>query len=221
MTDMDEVRVLIADDQRVVREGLQTLLSLLPGIAVVGAAENGAQALDLTAELDPDIVLMDLRMPVLSGVEATEQLLARGARAGVVVLTTYSDDDWVFAALRAGARGFLTKDASAEEIRQAVLTVHAGEAQLEPSVQRRLLAALTERSTIAPVSGSNPDALTPRELVVLDLIARGRSNGEIAQELFVADATVKTHINHLLAKTGSRDRAQLVGYAYRIGVIQP
>lgn len=215
---MDEVSVLIADDQRVVRDGLETLLSLLPGITVVGTAENGGDALVKVAELDPDIVLMDLRMPVLSGVEATERLVAAGARAGIVVLTTYSDDEWVFAALRAGARGFLTKDATAEEIRTAVLTVHAGQAQLDPSVQRRVLAALANRSAPAPAPASNPDALTPRELVVLDLIARGRSNAEIANELFVSDATVKTHVNHLLAKTGARDRAQLVGYAFRIGV---
>lgn len=215
---MEDVRVLIADDQRVVRDGLETLLGLLPGIAVVGTAADGADALAKTAELDPDVVLMDLHMPVLSGVEATERLVALGARAGVVVLTTYSDDEWVFAALRAGARGFLTKDATADEIRSAVLTVHSGEAQLDPSVQRRLLAALANRPLTAPAPASNPDGLTPRELAVLELIARGRSNGELAEELFVSDATVKTHINHLLAKTGSRDRAQLVAYAFRIGL---
>lgn len=215
---MDEVRVLIADDQRVVRDGLETLLSLMPGITVVGAARDGAEALARTAELDPDIVLMDLHMPVLSGVEATEQLAAEGSRAGVVVLTTYSDDDWVFAALRAGARGFLTKDATAEEIQQAILTVHAGQAQLDPSVQRRLLAALAGPSEAPRAPAANPDGLTPRELEVLELIARGLSNRELANGLFVSDATVKTHVNHLLAKTGARDRAQLVGYAYRIGL---
>lgn len=218
---MDEVRVLIADDQRVVREGLETLLSLLPGVTVVGTAADGAEAVARTAELDPDVVLMDLHMPVLSGVEATERLTAEGSRAGVVVLTTYSDDDWVFAALRAGARGFLTKDASADEILQAVRTVHAGHAQLDPSVQRRLLTALAGHAPAAPAPSANPDGLTPREFVVLDLIARGRSNRELAEELFVSDATVKTHINHLLAKTGARDRAQLVGYAYRLGIATP
>jgi DNA-binding NarL/FixJ family response regulator len=214
-----DVRVLVADDQRVVREGLETLLALLPDIAVVGSAVDGVDAVAKVAELDPDIVLMDLHMPSLSGVEATERLVQSGSRTGVVVLTTYSDDDWVFAALRAGARGFLTKDATAEQIRQAVLSVHAGDAQLDPSVQRRLLAALTQRTPVAASPVTNPDELTPRELVVLELIAAGRSNAEIANELFVADATVKTHVNHLLSKTRSRDRAQLVGYAYRIGVV--
>jgi len=215
---MSDVSVLIVDDQRVVREGLQTLVGLLPGIRVVGTAADGAEALQQIEDLDPDVVLMDLHMPVLSGVEATERLTRSGARVGVVVLTTYSDDDWVFAALRAGARGFLTKDASADDIREAVLTVHSGEAQLTPSVQRRLLAALSERTRPEPRPADNPDGLTPRELVVLDLIAQGRSNGEIADELFVAAATVKTHVNRLLAKTGARDRAQLVRYAFRIGV---
>jgi DNA-binding NarL/FixJ family response regulator len=215
---MNDVRVLVADDQRVVRDGLETLLALLPGIAVVGSAVDGADAVAKVADLDPDIVLMDLHMPNLSGVEATEQLVRAGCRTGIVVLTTYSDDEWVFAALRAGARGFLTKDATAEEIRHAVLTVHAGEAQLDPSVQRRLLNALTQRRPASPAPAANPDSLTPRELVVLELIAQGRSNSELANELFVADATVKTHINHLLAKTGARDRAQLVAYAYRLGI---
>lgn len=217
---MAEVRVLIADDQKVVRDGLATLLELLEGVSVVGKAIDGDDAVRQTMALDPDVVLMDLHMPIRSGVEATEQLIALGARARVVVLTTYTDDEWVFAALRAGARGFLTKDAGADEIRSAILTVSAGEAQLDPSVQRRLLDVLG-RGDAVQVPESNPDNLTPREVAVLGLIATGRSNSEIARELFVSDATVKTHINHLLAKTGMRDRAQLVRYAFRHGLATP
>ena len=159
-------------------------------------------------------------MPNCSGVEATEQLAAAGARCRVVVLTTYSDDDWVFAALRAGARGFLTKDASADEIRTALTTVARGDAQLDPTVQRRLLEALSHGG-VAALPASIPDNLTPREVGVLQLIAAGRSNSEIANELYVSDATVKTHVNHILAKTAARDRAQLVAYAFRHGLAQP
>jgi DNA-binding NarL/FixJ family response regulator len=223
---MTDVRVVIADDQKIVRDGLATLLGLLDGITVVGTAIDGDDAVRQVAVTEPDVVLMDLRMPNCSGVEATEKLTAAGSRARVVVLTTYSDDDWVFAALRAGARGFLTKDASAEEIQQAILTVANGEAQLDPSVQRRLLEALATggRAGVAEPEAASvvvPDNLTPREVGVLRLIAAGYSNGEIANELYVSDATVKTHINHLLAKTAMRDRAQLVGYAFRNGLARP
>ena len=214
------VRVLVVDDQKVVREGLAMMLGLLDGIEVVGVAVDGADALRQVEELDPDVVLMDLSMPTMDGVEATRRLAARGTRARVVVLTTYADDQWVFGALQAGARGFLTKDAGADEIRTAVLSVAAGDAQLDPSVQRRLLEALasgahvgTEPSVVDPVD----DGLTARELDVLTEIARGLSNSEIAQRLFVSEATVKTHVNHLLAKTACRDRATLVAYAYRTG----
>lgn len=217
---VSEVRVLIADDQKVVRDGLATLLGLLDGITVVGTAVDGDDAVRQALQLDPDVVLMDLHMPNCSGVEATEQLAAAGARCRVVVLTTYSDDDWVFAALRAGARGFLTKDASADEIRTALTTVARGDAQLDPTVQRRLLEALSHGG-VAALPASIPDNLTPREVGVLQLIAAGRSNSEIANELYVSDATVKTHVNHILAKTAARDRAQLVAYAFRHGLAQP
>ena len=217
---VSEVRVLIADDQKVVRDGLATLLGLLDGITVVGTAVDGDDAVRQALQLDPDVVLMDLHMPNCSGVEATEQLAAAGARCRVVVLTTYSDDDWVFAALRAGARGFLTKDASADEIRTALTTVARGDAQLDPTVQRRLLEALSHGG-VAALPASIPDNLTPREVGVLQLIAAGRSNSEIANELYVSDATVKTHVNHILAKTAARDRAQLVAYAVRHGLAQP
>lgn len=220
------VRVLIADDQKVVRDGLSMILGLLDGITVVGTAVDGADAIRQAWALNPDVVVMDLHMPVMNGVEATDILSQELPAVRVVVLTTFSDDQWVFSALRAGARGFLTKDADAEEIRQALVTVAAGEAQLEPTVQRRLLEALTrgDHAGLITVSGDvagdggrpvRPPGLTPRETDVLVLVAEGLSNGEIADRLFVSDSTVKTHINHLLAKTGMRDRAQLVGYAFR------
>lgn len=218
---MADIRVLVVDDQKVVREGLATLLGLVGGVDVVGTAGDGEGALGLVAELDPDVVLLDLHMPGRTGVEVAEELTRRGARSRVVVLTTYSDDEWVFAALRAGARGFLTKDASADEIVRALHTVLEGEAQLDPSVQRRLLEALARAPEATEPEVVPPDGLTPREADVLRLIAAGRSNDEIARELYVSAATVKTHINHLLAKTGSRDRAQLVRFAYRTGFVRP
>ena len=219
------VRVLVADDQKIVRDGLATMLGLLDGIEVVGTAVDGADAVRQVAALDPDVVLMDLGMPTMDGVEATRRLTGAGCRARVVVLTTYADDDWVFSALQAGARGFLTKDAGAEEIAAAITTVAAGEAQLDPSVQRRLLEALASGAhvgVLTPSSGPTPDdGLTAREAEVLAVIAEGLSNTEIAERLVVSEATVKTHVNHLLAKTGCRDRAALVAYAYRSGRATP
>ena len=227
------VRVLIADDQKIVREGLVSLLSLLPGIDVVGAATDGDDAVRQALALRPDVVLMDLNMPRCNGVQATEQLRDRQPGTRVVVLTTYADDDWVFAALQAGARGFLTKDAGAEEIRRAIATVASGDAQLDPSVQRRLLDALASGQRLAvagqpgpasdgaAVPDPPPDELTPREADVLRHIAAGLSNTEIAAALFVTEATVKTHINHIFTKTSLRDRAQLVRYAFRHGLVRP
>jgi DNA-binding NarL/FixJ family response regulator len=232
------VRVLIADDQKVVREGLAALIGLLPGIEVVGAAIDGDDAVRQAAALSPDVVLMDLNMPRCNGVEATERLREAQSATRVVVLTTYSDDAWVFSALQAGARGFLTKDAGADEIRRAIIDVAAGQAQLDPSVQRRLLDALGggQRFAVAragsqaaggPAAAPGqkqaqvPDELTPREVEVLGHIAAGLSNAEIAAALFVSEATVKTHINHIFTKTGVRDRAQLVRYAFRHGLAQP
>ncbi|HEY3501688.1 MAG TPA: response regulator transcription factor [Actinocatenispora sp.] len=209
------IRVLIVDDQRVVRDGLTMLLGLLPGIEVVGAAVDGDDAVARTDALAPDVVLMDLSMPHCDGPTATRRILAAHPRVRVVVLTTYSDDEWVFAALDAGARGYVTKDASAEEIRQAITTVAAGQALLDPSVQRLLLDGYA-RATRAPAA-PDPAGLTGRERDVLRLIAAGLSNAEIAAELVISEATVKTHITHLLAKTGCRDRAQLVALAYRTG----
>ncbi len=219
------MRVLIADDQKVVREGLVSLIGLLPGVSVVGAAVDGDDAVRQARDLRPNVVLMDLNMPRCNGVQATSRLREQQPEVAVVVLTTYSDDEWVFSALQAGARGFLTKDAGAAEIHRAILDVAAGNAQLDPGVQRRLLEALGsgDRFAVAgPVPpGQPPGDLTQREAEVLAHIAAGLSNSEIASTLFVSEATVKTHINHIFAKTGLRDRAQLVGYAFRHGVATP
>jgi DNA-binding NarL/FixJ family response regulator len=218
------VGVLIVDDQKVVRDGLALILGMIDGVTVLGTAVDGADAVRQVQLLAPEVVLMDLHMPVMDGVQATEVLRREAPGSKVVVLTTYADDEWVFGALKAGALGFLTKDAGADEIRSALLTVAAGRAQLDPGVQLRLLEALTrgEQACVAEAGGRGsgggsgvPDGLTPREVDVLALVAQGLSNTEIAGQLFVSDSTVKTHINHLLAKTGMRDRAQLVGYAFR------
>ena len=217
------IRVLVADDQRVVREGLATLLGLLTGIEVVGAAADGNQALALAVKLRPDVVLMDLRMPHCDGVEATRRLREHDASIKVLVLTTYADDRSVIDALRAGARGYLTKDVGAAQIREAIERVTQGQAAIDPAVQQHLIDAIATGPPGRPGPPAGPaprlpDGLTAREAEVLALIAQGRSNAEIAHRLAVSEATVKSHINHLFAKTGVRDRAQAVSYAYRHGL---
>jgi DNA-binding NarL/FixJ family response regulator len=207
------IRVLLADDQRVVREGLGTLLGLLDGIELVGTAADGEEALRLAAEHNPDVVLMDLRMPRMDGTEAIRRLSARGERPRAIALTTYADDASVLGALRAGARGYLTKDASADQIRAAVEAVARGEAALDPAIQHHVLAAVS-----TPQPTESPDDLTPREVEVLGLIAEGLTNSEIAERLVVSAATVKSHVNHIFAKIGARDRAQAVVYAYANGL---
>ncbi|WP_308117311.1 response regulator transcription factor [Streptomyces fuscigenes] len=215
-------RVVVADDQAVVREGIVMLLGLLPGIEVVGSARDGEEAVALVAELEPDVVLMDLRMPRCDGVEATRRVRQEHPGTQVVVLTTYADDESLFAALQAGARGYLTKDAEGEEIVRAVEDVLAGQAGLAPAVQRRLLERFTQPQAAAPAAPAElPDGLTAREAEVLALVAEGLSNKEIAGRLHIGPATVKTHINNLFAKTGVRDRAQAVRYAYQRGLIDP
>jgi DNA-binding NarL/FixJ family response regulator len=222
------IRVLAVDDQRVVREGLAMLLGLLPDIEVVGTAADGEEALALAGELRPDVILMDLRMPRVDGVEATRRLRASHPEIKVVVLTTYADDRSVIDALRAGALGYLTKDAGADEIRQALQRVASGQASLDPAVQMHLVEAIATTATAAttdatstPAASQLPDGLTPREVEVLGLIGAGLSNTEIAAQLFVSEATVKSHVNHMLPKIGARDRAQAVGYAYRHGLVPP
>lgn len=210
------VRVVTADDERVVREGLALLLSLLPEVEVVGTAADGEEALAMAAELHPDVVLMDLRMPRCDGIEATRRLREQAPEVLVIVLTTYADDHSVIDALRAGARGYLTKDASAAEISRAIQQVVSGHAVIDPAVQHHLVQAIA----VGPPAAAPrfPDGLTPREAEILALVAEGLSNNEIAGRLMVSEATVKSHINHLLSKIGARDRAQAVTYAYQRGI---
>ena len=209
------IRVLIADDQRAVREGLAMLVGLTDDIEVVGTAANGVEAVQLASELHPDVVLMDLRMPEMDGGEATRKIRGAEPDTHVLVLTTYADDDSLFPALQAGAHGYLTKDASAEEIERAIRAVADGHTHLDPGVQQRLVATALGATAQNPTL---PDDLTTREIEVLKLIAAGLSNTEIAAALVVSAATVKTHINHIFQKTGARDRAQAVRYAYQHGL---
>ncbi|MER7275724.1 response regulator transcription factor [Dactylosporangium sp. NPDC000244] len=214
----ESIRVVVADDQRVVREGLALVLGLLPDVEVVGAAGDGAEAVDLAVALRPDIVLMDLRMPRCDGVEATRRLRERAPEVRVVVLTTYSDDRSVLEALRAGAKGYLTKEAGGEEIQAALRRVLDDGAALDPAVQHHVLNALTRGEPAPAQPAPRNDDLTPREAEVLGLIAGGLTNGQIAARLFISEGTVKSHVNHLLAKLGVRDRAQAVAYAFRNGL---
>jgi DNA-binding NarL/FixJ family response regulator len=220
------VSVIVADDQSAVREGLVLLLGTLPGITVAGQAADGNAAVSLVEAVRPDVVLMDLNMPVCDGVAATRSIAGSYPGTRVVVLTTYADDESIIGALQAGALGYLTKDATRAEIGRAVLAAAAGQAVLDPLVQQRLLSRAAAGSD--PAAGSaaggaagtaaGPDNdLTPREAEVLRLIAGGQSNREIARSLFVSEATVKTHVNRIFAKTGSRDRAQAIRYAYTHG----
>jgi DNA-binding NarL/FixJ family response regulator len=215
------VRVLIADDQGMVRAGFRSLLDSEEGIEVVGEAANGEEARLLAAELDPDVTLMDIRMPVLDGLAATRSLVQSGARTKVLVLTTFDLDEYVFEALRAGASGFLLKDGPAEEMAAAIRTVAAGDALLAPGVTRRVIDAFVRQ---AP-TGSGPDprvaSLTPREAEVLGLLARGMSNLEISRKLFVSEATTKTHVSNILAKLHIADRVQAVIVAYESGLVRP
>ena len=222
MTDNPQpVTVVVADDQAAVREGLVLLLGTLAGVTVVGQAEDGAAAVQTVAATDPQVVLMDLNMPRLDGVAATRRIRTDHPQTQVVVLTTYSDDESIIGALQAGALGYLTKDATRAEIGRAVLAAAAGQAVLDPAVQQRLLLAAARAPAPQPDQDHDPDELTPREADVLRLIAAGKSNREIARALYVSEATVKTHVNRIFAKTGSRDRTQAVRYAYTHGYADP
>ncbi|MFB9322826.1 response regulator [Cryptosporangium minutisporangium] len=217
------VRLVVVDDQAMVRQGFAALLDAQPDLSVVGQASNGAEAVALARRVRPDVVLMDVRMPVMDGLEATRQILDGPAERPprVLMLTTFDLDDYVYAALRAGASGFLLKDAPMADLVQAVRVVAAGEALLAPSVTRRLIADFARRPATHRARPERLRVLTPRESEVLTLIARGLSNGEIAAALVVAEQTVKTHVGRILAKLDLRDRAQAVVLAYEAGLVEP
>jgi len=217
----DPLRVLVADDQELVRAGFRLILEAA-GFDVVGEAPDGAVAVELAARHRPDVVLMDIRMPVLDGIAATRQLTTSGADAPkVVILTTFDLDDYVYEALRAGASGFLLKEAPRADLIAAIRVAAAGDALLAPSVTKRLIEAFVARPAQTLPSPSRLASLTPRERDILLLLARGRSNLEIARDLVVSEATVKTHVTHLLAKLGLRDRVQAVILAYETGAVTP
>ncbi len=215
------ITVVVADDQGMVRAGLRSLLSSEPGIRVVGEAADGEVAVETVRRLRPDVVLMDIRMPVLDGIAATRRLVAEDSTTKVLVLTTFDLDEYVFEALRAGASGLLLKDAAAEDLVAAIRTVAAGEALLDPAVTRRVIDAFARTPARRSTARSALDRLTEREAQVLRLIARGLSNAEIARELYVSEATAKTHVSNVLAKLALRDRVHGVIYAYESGLIQP
>jgi DNA-binding NarL/FixJ family response regulator len=215
---MSDIRVLVADDQSLVRAGLRKALETDPSLTVVADAEDGAQAVSLGLALSPDVVLMDIRMPVYDGIEATARLVERGFGGRVVILTTFGLDEYVVGALQAGASGFLLKESPPEEILRAIHVVADGEALISPGVTRAVIDELAKRPRRRDLAGPLA-ALTPREHEVLHLLAQGLSNAEIASHLVVGDGTVKTHVARILAKLGVRDRVQAVIYAYEAGVV--
>ncbi|TQS44501.1 response regulator [Cryptosporangium phraense] len=211
------ISVVLADDQPLIRTGLRVLLSETPDLTLVGEAATGAEAVELAERLRPDVVVMDLRMPKLDGIEATRRITASVPDTRVLVLTTFDDDESVYGALRAGASGFLVKDMGLDDLLTAIRVVADGDALIAPSVTRKLVDAMSGR-TVAPASS---DGLTPREREVLTLVGRGLSNGEIATSLFISAATAKAHVARLLTKLDARDRVQLVILAYRFGLVSP
>ena len=215
------ISVLIADDQDLVREGLRMLLEAEPDLAVAGEAGDGGQALAQARLLDPDVILMDVRMPGMNGIEATARLVQAGSRARILMLTTFDLDEYVYHALKAGASGFLLKDASREQLTGAVRAVSAGETLLAPAVTRRLIEDFCNGPAPGPRSPVLPGALSERELGVVRLVAQGLSNAEIAAGLYLSEATVKSHIARILAKLGLRDRVQVAVYAYEHGIVRP
>ncbi|MDX3799339.1 response regulator transcription factor [Streptomyces sp. AK04-3B] len=216
------VRVVLADDQPLVRSGLRVLMADHPDLEVVGEAATGAEAVRLVEDTDPDIVVMDIRMPGMDGIEATRLITAGPATTRVLVLTTFDEDDHVYGALRAGASGFLVKDMGLDDILAAIRVVAAGDALIAPGVTRRLIAEFVRRPTPAPERPPRPvGGITEREREVLTLVGRGRSNTEIAEDLFITTATAKSHVSRLLTKLGARDRVQLVITAYESGLVPP
>ena len=216
------VRVLIADDQQLIRDGFRMILATAPDIEIVGEASNGAEAVALARELRPDVVLMDIRMPELDGIEATRRILAQNhdPKTSVLILTTFDLDEYVYDALRAGASGFLLKDVPARQLVAAIRTVGEGDALLSPSITRRLIEEFSaSRAPAAPAP--ELDELTPRELEVFRLLATGKTNGEIAAELIIGETTVKTHVTRILMKLGVRDRVQAVVLAYETRLVSP
>jgi DNA-binding NarL/FixJ family response regulator len=213
------IRVLIADDQAMVRSGLRLILETEDDIVVVAEADNGEEAVRLAGRERPDVVLMDVRMPVMDGLEATRQVTTRHPGTRVIVLTTFDLDDYVYGALRAGASGFLLKDAEGDQLVEAIRVIASGDAIIAPSVTRRLIAEFAERPQAGPVTGL--EELTDRELDVIRLVARGLSNSEIAEDLYVSETTVKTHVSHILSKLQLRDRVQAVVFAYESGLTKP
>jgi DNA-binding NarL/FixJ family response regulator len=214
------IGVLLADDQELVRSGFRLILELADGIEVIGEAADGQEAVRLAKELQPDVVLMDVRMPELDGIEATRRLRQAGVEARVLVLTTFDLDEYVYGAIRAGASGFLLKDAPREQLVNAVRTVARGEALLAPAITQRLIERFVARPPASEVAPALTE-LSARELEVLQLVARGLSNAEIAAELIVGEATVKTHVARILRKLAVRDRVQAVVFAYETGLVQP
>jgi DNA-binding NarL/FixJ family response regulator len=212
------IRVLVADDQPLVRSGFRMILDERPDFELVGEAEHGAQALELAEQLDPDVILMDVRMPELDGVEATRRLVARGTRARVLVLTTFDLDEYVYASIRAGASGFLLKDVQPDELADAIRVVAAGNSLFGPAATQRLLERFVGEGE--PRALPSLDELTEREREILELLARGLSNAEIADRLFLSETTVKSHVSSILRKLGVRDRVQAVIAAYEAGIVR-
>lgn len=217
------IRVLLADDEQLVRAGFRLILESEPGIEVVGEAGNGGEAVDLTRRLDPDVVLMDIQMPAMDGLEATRQIVALGRKetSRVLILTTFEVDEYVYEALRAGASGFLLKRTPAADFVAGIRVVASGEALLAPSVTRRLIDQFAQRPAARPVSGRELADITEREREVLALVARGLSNAEIAELLVLSEGTVKTHIKRIFMKLNLRDRTQAVILAYDVGLVEP
>lgn len=215
------IRVLIADDQPLVRSGLRAILGTEPGVEVVGEAVDGADAIARSDRLAPDVILMDVQMPGVDGLSATRAITAQGPRPGVIVLTTFGHDEYLFEALRSGASGFLLKDAPPGDIVSAVRLVHGGEGLLSPVVTRRVIEAYASGVPAPAAPPPGFEELTSREREVFALIARGRTNGEIAADLVVSEATVKTHVGRILLKCRLRDRVQIVIAAYEMGLVKP